>query len=205
MSRGKPSAAQLDLSEGMLNVLHNNRDCFTESGIDCRNYGVLDGIVGAKQLMACLLDEAPENIIVLGNSSLTAMYDCIVRCLKFGTLGSTPWENSGTIKFICPVPGYDRHFTILEQLGIEMIPVTLHEGAPRRVCGGGICQTFLRGAGPDMDEVERLVASDPSIKGIWCVPKYSNPSGITYTDDVVRRLAAMQCAATDFRIFWDNA
>ena len=187
MARGKPSAAQLELSLPLLDVLDSAADLAAEDGTDCRNYGVLDGIPEAKRLMATLLDDEPENVIVLGNASLTAMYDAMVRYLVFGALGSTPWGRLPEVKWLCPVPGYDRHFSICEDLGIEMIPVPLCED------------------GPDMEEVERLVAADDTIKGIWCVPKYSNPSGITYSDETVRRLAAMECAASDFRIFWDNA
>ncbi|WP_295996944.1 aminotransferase class I/II-fold pyridoxal phosphate-dependent enzyme [uncultured Adlercreutzia sp.] len=187
MARGKPSQAQLDLSMPLLDVLDAEADFCSEDGTDCRNYGVLDGIPEAKRLMATLLDDEPDNVIVLGNASLTAMYDAMVRYWMFGALGSTPWGRLDTVKWLCPVPGYDRHFTICEALGIEMIPVPMND------------------EGPDMDEVERLVAADPTIKGIWCVPKYSNPSGITYSDDVVRRLASMDTAASDFRIFWDNA
>ena len=187
MARGKPAAEQLDLSTPMLTVLEKASDCFSEDGTDCRNYGVIDGIPEAKRLMGVLLDADPDNVIVLGNSSLTAMYDTIARCLDFGCLGSKPWSEYDEIKFICPVPGYDRHFAILEQFGIGMLTVPLLED------------------GPDMDAVEEIVASDESVKGIWCVPKYSNPSGITYSDEVVRRLAKMSCAADDFRIFWDNA
>lgn len=187
MARGKPSAAQLDLSMPLLDVLNAEADFCSEDGTDCRNYGVLDGIPEAKRLMAVLLDDAPENVIVLGNASLTAMYDAMARYWMFGALGLTPWSQLDEVKWLCPVPGYDRHFTICEAFGIQMIPVALGED------------------GPAMDEVERLVASDPTIKGIWCVPKYSNPSGITYSDDTVRRLAAMDTAASDFRIFWDNA
>lgn len=187
MARGKPSAAQLDLSTPMLSILQGTNDCFSENGTDCRNYGVLDGIDEAKRMMACLLDCPSEDVIVFGNASLTVMHDTIVRAMDFGCLGSKPWSQYEKIKWICPVPGYDRHFAILEQFGIEMIPVALGE------------------EGPDMDEVERLVAGDETIKGIWCVPKYSNPSGIIYSDETVRRLATMECAAVDFRIFWDNA
>ena len=187
MARGKPSAAQLELSLPMLDVLDATADLAAEDGTDCRNYGVLDGIPEAKRLMARLLDDEPENVIVLGNASLTAMYDAMVRYLLFGTQGNGPWSRLPRVRWLCPVPGYDRHFAICEALGIEMIPVPMDEH------------------GPDMDEVERLVAADAAVKGIWCVPKYSNPTGITYSDDVVRRLAAMDTAAPDFRIFWDNA
>ncbi len=187
MSRGKPAPAQLDLSAPMLNILKDSSDCLAEDGTDCRNYGVLDGIPEAKRLMACLLDDEAENVIVFGNSSLTVMHDTIARCLDFGCLGSAPWASLPKVKFICPVPGYDRHFTILAQFGIEMISVPMLD------------------SGPDIDEVERICASDDAVKGIWCVPKYANPTGATYSNEVVQRLASMECAATDFRIFWDNA
>lgn len=187
MARGKPSAAQLELSLPMLDVLDSEADLAAEDGTDCRNYGVLDGIPEAKRLMAALLDDEPENVIVLGNASLTAMYDAMVRYLVFGALGSTPWGRLPEVKWLCPVPGYDRHFFICEDLGIEMIPVPLCED------------------GPDMEEVERLVVADDAIKGIWCVPKYSNPQGITYSDETVRRFARMKTAADDFMIMWDNA
>ena len=187
MSRGKPSVEQLDLSMGMMDVLSSNDDLTCEDGTDCRNYGVLDGLPEAKRFMACMVEEDPANIVVGGNSSLSLMYEAVARCLDFGTLGSKPWSQYDGIKWLCPTPGYDRHFGITEAFGIEMIPVP------------------MTADGPDMDEVERLVAGDASVKGIWCVPKYSNPGGVTYSDDVVRRLAAMECAADDFRIFWDNA
>ena len=187
MARGKPSAAQLELSLPLLDALDATADLTAEDGTDCRNYGVLDGIPEAKRLMATLLDDEPENVIVLGNASLTAMYDAMVRYMLFGTQGNGPWSRLPRVRWLCPVPGYDRHFAICEALGIEMIPVPMDEH------------------GPDMDEVERLVAADAAVKGIWCVPKYSNPTGVTYSDDVVRRLAAMDAAAPDFRIFWDNA
>ncbi|WP_242369767.1 aminotransferase class I/II-fold pyridoxal phosphate-dependent enzyme [Adlercreutzia muris] len=187
MARGKPSAAQLELSLPLLDALDATADLTAEDGTDCRNYGVLDGIPEAKRLMATLLDDEPENVIVLGNASLTAMYDAMVRYMLFGTQGNGPWSRLPRVRWLCPVPGYDRHFAICEALDIEMIPVPMDEH------------------GPDMDEVERLVAADAAVKGIWCVPKYSNPTGITYSDDVVRRLAAMDAAAPDFRIFWDNA
>lgn len=187
MSRGKPAPEQLDVTSPMLSIVATAQDCISDSGIDCRNYGILDGIPEAKELMASLLDDSPETTIVLGNSSLTMMHDTVARCLDFGCLGSTPWAALDEVSFICVVPGYDRHFAILEHFGIKMINVEM--GA----------------SGPDMDEVERLVASDASIKGMWCVPKYSNPTGNTYSDEVVSRLASMKCAAGDFRIFWDNA
>ena len=187
MARGKPGADQLDLSMPMLTAVTTAEDCRAEDGTDCRNYGVLDGLPEAKRFMAAMVEEEPENIIIGGNSSLTLMYDAVARCLDFGTLGSKPWCQYENIKWLCPVPGYDRHFGITEAFGIEMIPVP------------------MTAEGPDMDEVERLVANDASVKGIWCVPKYSNPGGVTYSDEVVERLASMTCAADDFRIFWDNA
>ena len=187
MARGKPSAEQLDLSMPLLEALTSYEDCISEDGTDCRNYGVLDGLPEAKRLMACMLDDEPENVIVFGNSSLTVMYDTLARCIDFGTGGCAPWANCGAIKWICPTPGYDRHFSVTEAFGIEMIPVPLNEN------------------GPDMYLIDRLVAENDSVKGIWCVPKYSNPSGVTYSDEVVRRLAEMETAAEDFRIFWDNA
>ena len=187
MARGKPSSEQLDLSMPLLGVLGPDANLTSEDGTDCRNYGVLDGIPEAKRLMAAFLDDDPDNVIVLGSSSLTAMYDAVARCLDFGTGGHEPWALGERVRWLCPVPGYDRHFAICEALGIEMIPVPMDEH------------------GPDMDLVERLVAEDDTVKGIWCVPKYSNPGGITYSDEVVRRLAEMECAAPDFRIFWDNA
>lgn len=186
MARGKPGADQLDLSMDMLEVLRSPEDCIAEDGTDCRNYGVLEGIPEARALMAGFLDDDPENVIVGGNSSLTLMHDTVARFLDFGTLGSEPWA-AGPVKWLCPVPGYDRHFAITEAFGIENIPVPMTE------------------EGPAMDVVERFVAADPAIKGIWCVPKYANPTGITYSDEVVRRLASMECAAPDFRILWDNA
>ena len=187
MARGKPSAAQLELSLPLLDVLDSAADLAAEDGTDCRNYGVLDGIPEAKRLMATLLDDEPESVIVLGNASLTAMYDAMVRYLVFGALGSTPWGRLPEVKWLCPVPGYDRHFSICEDLGIEMIPVPLCED------------------GPDMEEVEHLVAADDTIKGIWCVPQYSNPDGYVYSDETIRRFASMKTAAPDFKIFWDEA
>lgn len=187
MARGKPASAQLDLSKPMLDVLTSDDSTKSADGTDCRNYGVLDGLPEAKELMALMLDDEPNNVIVFGNASLNAMYDTVARCWMFGTIGAAPWATLDAVKWICPVPGYDRHFGITEAFGIEMIPVPMLSD------------------GPDMDEVERLVAQDESIKGIWCVPKYSNPGGITYSNEVVERLATMECAAEDFRIFWDNA
>lgn len=187
MSRGKPSPEQLDLAMPILDVLTSNDIINAENGFDTRNYGLLDGLPEAKRLFAEMLEVKPENIIVGGNSSLSLMYDSIARSMSFGVMGSTPWSKLDKVKFLCPVPGYDRHFAICELFGIEMINIPMnHEG-------------------PDMDMIEQLVANDESIKGVWCVPKYSNPSGITYSDEVVRRFAALKPKAKDFRIYWDNA
>ncbi len=187
MARGKPGSDQLDLSMPLLTAVTTAEDCRAEDGTDCRNYGVLDGLPEAKRFMAAMLDDEPENVIVGGNSSLSLMYEAVARCWNFGTLGSEPWCRLEQVKWLCPVPGYDRHFGVTEAFGIQMIPVPMTE------------------EGPDMHEVERLVRDDASVKGIWCVPKYANPNGVTYSDEVVRRLASMPCAAEDFRIFWDNA
>ena len=186
MARGKPSGKQLDLSMPMLDIVNSKSDYCSEGGIDCRNYGELSGIPEAKALMADLVDDDPDNVIVYGSSSLAIMYDTVARLWIFGARGYTPWSKLPSVKWICPVPGYDRHFGICDTFGIEMIPVPMDEN------------------GPVMDIVEELCANDDSIKGIWCVPKYSNPTGITYSDEVVDRLASMK-AAGDFRIFWDNA
>ncbi|WP_251197220.1 aminotransferase [Anaerotardibacter muris] len=187
MARGKPGADQLDLSMPMLDVISSDSVVEDADGTDLRNYGILDGIESAKVLMASMLDDEPENVIVFGNSSLNIMYDTVMRCWVFGPNGATPWSQLDEVKFLCPVPGYDRHFGVTEAFGIKMIPVPMTED------------------GPDMDVVKELVANDASIKGIWCVPKYSNPGGVTYSDEVVRELASMPTAADDFRIFWDNA
>ena len=187
MSRGKPAAEQLDIAMDIFNVLDETSILKAENGTDLRNYGVLDGIPEAKQLIAEMVGTKPENVIVYGNSSLNIMYDQIARAEIFGLCGNTPWSKLDKVKFLCPVPGYDRHFAITEDFGIEMINIPMTED------------------GPDMDLVEQYVNNDAAVKGIWCVPKYSNPQGIVYSDETVRRFAALKPAAADFRIFWDNA
>ena len=187
MARGLPSAEQLDMEADFFNTLNPTVDFHSELGIDCRNYGELTGIHEARQLMADMMEVSPEEIIVFGNSSLNIMFDTVARSMHFGVLGSTPWNRLDKVKFLCPVPGYDRHFAITQLFGIEMINIP------------------MTSEGPEMDLVEKYVGSDPAVKGIWCVPKYSNPSGVTYSDEVVRRFANLKPAAEDFRIYWDNA
>lgn len=187
MSRGKPGTSQLNISMGIMDTLSSDSSLLASDGTDCRNYGGLDGIPEARQLMAEMMGTLPEHVIVFGNASLTIMYDAISRSYTHGVLGSTPWCKLDCVKFLCPVPGYDRHFAITERFGIEMINIPMTD------------------EGPDMDMVEKLVSSDAAIKGIWCVPKYSNPQGICYSDETVRRFANLKPLAEDFRIYWDNA
>lgn len=186
MSRGKPAPNQLDICEGLLSVISANSDVAGVSP-DVRNYGGIDGIPEMKAMFAEMLGVPTAEIVVGGNASLTLMFDMVSRSVTHGVMGNTPWCKLDEVKFLCPVPGYDRHFGICECFGIKMIPIAMSND------------------GPDMNEVRKYVENDPSVKGIWCVPKYSNPSGITYSDDVVRAFAALNPAAPDFRIFWDNA
>jgi len=187
MSRGIPCQEQLDLSMGMMDVLNSSSDLMGEDGMDCRNYGQLNGIREARELLGDMMENNPKDIIIYGNSSLNVMFDTISRVWTHGVMGNTPWCKLDEVKFLCPTPGYDRHFAITEYFGIKNIPVPM---TPE---------------GPDMDIIEKMVAEDASIKGIWCVPKYSNPQGISYSDETVRRFARLEPAAPDFRIFWDNA
>lgn len=186
MARGKPSPEQLDLSMGMFDLI-DSKTALVSGGTDCRNYGDVDGIAEAKELMAGFMDCRPEQVIVFGNASLNVMFDAVAKAYTHGVLGSEPWCKLDKVKFLCPAPGYDRHFKITEHFGIEMINVP------------------MKADGPDMDIIEKLVSEDAAVKGVWCVPKYSNPQGITYSDAVVRRFAALKPAAEDFRIYWDNA
>ncbi|MBQ8123613.1 MAG: aminotransferase class I/II-fold pyridoxal phosphate-dependent enzyme, partial [Ruminococcus sp.] len=186
MSRGNPCKEQLELSVSMLDVF-NDGDFVSENGIDVRNYGMLDGIPEAKTLFSDMIGVDHDEVIIFGNSSLNAMFWTVQTAFNKGVLGSTPWGKLDKVKFLCPVPGYDRHFKVTEFFGIEMINIP------------------MTADGPDMDLIEKLVAEDDSIKGIWCVPQYSNPDGISYSDETVKRFAALKPAAKDFRIFWDNA
>ena len=188
MSRGRPCSEQLDLCMDLLDTINSHSDLNIKNGMDVRNYGILDGIPEAKELFAQLLGAKPEEVIVGGNSTLTFLYDTVARGMLHGFADSErPWIQCTKVKFLCPAPGYDRHFAICEHFGIEMIPIKMNDD------------------GPDMDMIEKLAGSDASIKGIWCVPKYSNPQGITYSDEVVSRFAKLKTAAPDFKIFWDNA
>ncbi len=186
MSRGKPAPEQLDLSNGILSNL-TAAECFSEGGLDCRNYGCLDGLPEAKRFFAPMLGVAPEELIVCGNASLNMMYWAMSLAMTNGVLGSKPWGKYDKVKVLCPVPGYDRHFAVSEHLGMEMISIPMEDD------------------GPDMDMIESLVAADETIKAIWCVPMYSNPGGVVYSDEKIRRFAALKPKAKDFRIFWDNA
>ncbi|MCM1226527.1 MAG: aminotransferase [Clostridium sp.] len=187
MARGKPSPEQLDISMDMFDVFNKNSVLSGENGDDYRNYGILDGIPEAKAIFSKMLGVSDGEVIIAGNASLNLMYDLIADSYSFGVNGSKPWCKLDKVKFLCPVPGYDRHFAICEKFGIEMINISMDEN------------------GPDMDAIEKLVSEDDSIKGIWCVPQYSNPTGHVYSDDVVKRFASLSPKADDFRIFWDNA
>ena len=187
MSRGKPCLDQLDLSMGLMDSLNSHADLSCDDGTDCRNYGMLEGISEARELIGDMMENDPRNILIYGNSSLNVMYDQISRSYTHGVMGNTPWCRLDKVKWLCPVPGYDRHFSITEYFGFEMIPVPMSP------------------TGPDMDMIEKLVSEDKTIKGIWCVPKYSNPQGYSYSDETVRRFARLKPAARDFRIYWDNA
>ena len=187
MSRGKPAAEQLDLGKELLDIVNGESDMKAENGLDTRNYGGPEGIPEAKALMAEMVGTKPENVIVFGNSSLNIMFDTVSRAMTHGIMGNTPWAKLDHFKFLCPAPGYDRHFRVTEYFGAELVTIPMLED------------------GPDMDMVEKIVSEDASVKGIWCIPKYSNPTGAVYSDEVVRRFANLKPAAKDFRIFWDNA
>ncbi|MDD7267321.1 MAG: aminotransferase [Lachnospiraceae bacterium] len=187
MSRGKPGKEQLELVMDMLDTIDSHSNLIGENGMDYRNYGVPEGVIESRRLFADLMEVPVDNVLVMGNSSLNIMFDVIAHAMTHGVMGGTPWTKQEQVRFLCPVPGYDRHFGILQHFGIEMINVTMTEN------------------GPDMDQVEALVNTDASIKGIWCVPKYSNPQGYSYSDETVRRLAALKPATADFRLYWDNA
>ena len=187
MSRGKPCKEQLDISMELLSVLNKNSNLICKDGMDCRNYGQIDGIVEAKEFLSTFMENKIENIIVYGNSSLQIMYLLVMQGYVFGVMGNTPWKDLPKVKFLCPSPGYDRHFAICEEFGIEMININIDK------------------TGPDMDMVEKYVMEDELVKGIWCVPKYSNPDGYTYSDETVKRFAKLKPKAKDFRIYWDNA
>ncbi len=187
MSRGKPSPEQLDMGMGLMDAINSKTSPYASDGTDCRNYGILDGLPESKRLMAEIMGVDPSSVMVLGNASLPIMFDTISRAFTHGVCGSTPWCEVENVKFLCPVPGYDRHFAITEYFGVGMISVPMTE------------------EGPDMDIVEEYVNNDPGIKGIWCVPKYSNPQGISYSDETIRRFANLTPAANGFRIYWDNA
>ena len=187
MTRGKPSPEQLDLADGLFSAIVPG-DCIGEGGVDCRNYGGIEGIPEARRFFAEYMDVTPDEIVVGGNSSLTMMYDALAGGMLFGMPGGEgPWKDQDGVKFLCPVPGYDRHFAICERLEIGMVPVAMTD------------------TGPDMDAVEAAVGNDPAVKGMWCVPKYSNPTGTIYSDETISRLATMTCKSPYFSILWDNS
>lgn len=187
MARGKPTPMQLDFTKDMLDILNSDSDLIAEDGTDCRNYGCLLGIPEARKLLGDMVGAPSEDVIVCGNSSLKIMFDCVSKAYTHGIMGGEPWSHTDKPKFLCPVPGYDRHFKITQYFGIEMINIPMTP------------------SGPDMDLVEKYVNNDPTVKGIWNVPKYSNPQGYSYSDETVKRFASLKPAAKDFRIFWDNA